>query len=104
MRTALLQAVSLYGEAIKSIMNEEFGDGIMSAIDMYATVAKIEGKGGEARVCVTLNGKVSIYAHLVRQLGAAWQITFRQCHEQAVREVRCFSSFAHAPRLPATNT
>lgn len=53
----LHEAVSLYGEAIKSIMNEEFGDGIMSAIDMYATVAKIEGKGGEARVCVTLNGK-----------------------------------------------
>ena len=39
-------------------MNEEFGDGIMSAIDMFATVTKIKGKGGEARCVVTLNGKV----------------------------------------------
>jgi cyanate lyase len=33
------------------------GDGIMSAIDMFFTVKSIEGKQGEKRVCLTLNGK-----------------------------------------------
>jgi len=31
--------------------------GIMSAIDMYATVEKVKGSQGEDRVLVTLNGK-----------------------------------------------
>lgn len=34
----MTEAVTHYGESIKAIMNEELGDGIMSAIDMYATV------------------------------------------------------------------
>ena len=34
----MTEAVTHYGESIKAIMNEEVGDGIMSAIDMYATV------------------------------------------------------------------
>lgn len=42
---------------IKAIVNEKFGDGIMSAIDMYATVEKVKGSQGEDRVLVTLNGK-----------------------------------------------
>ena len=33
------------------------GDGIMSAIDMFFTVKVIKGKGGEKRVCLTMNGK-----------------------------------------------
>ena len=49
-----------YAEAIKAIMNEELGDGIMSAIDMFATIDKIKGKTGEDRVVITLNGKVRI--------------------------------------------
>ena len=53
------QAVLHYGEAIKAIMNEELGDGIMSAIDMFATIEKIKGKTGEDRLVITLNGKVS---------------------------------------------
>ena len=38
---------------------QEFGDGIMSAIDMFATVDDVEGKLGEKRLVLTLNGKVS---------------------------------------------
>lgn len=53
----MTEAVTHYGESIKSIMNEELGDGIMSAIDMYATVDVIKGKGGENRLVITLNGK-----------------------------------------------
>jgi cyanate lyase len=51
------EAVLHYGEAIKAIMNEELGDGIMSAIDMYASVDVIKGKQGEKRFVITLNGK-----------------------------------------------
>lgn len=36
------------------------GDGIMSAIDMYMTVRKVQGKQGETRVVVTFNGKVRV--------------------------------------------
>jgi len=51
------EAVMHYGEAIKAIMNEEVGDGIMSAIDMYFNVKVIEGKAGEKRICLIMNGK-----------------------------------------------
>ena len=47
-----------YGEAIKAIMNEEAGDGIESAIDCFLDVKVIEGKAGEKRLCVVINGKV----------------------------------------------
>ncbi|GAB4823727.1 hypothetical protein N2152v2_010773 [Parachlorella kessleri] len=53
----LYEAVTHYGEALKAITNEEFGDGIMSAIDFYCTVGKIKGAGGEDRVLLTFNGK-----------------------------------------------
>lgn len=46
-----------YGEAIKAIMNEKFGDGIMSAIDFRLTIDKIKGDKGEDRMVVTMNGK-----------------------------------------------
>ncbi|KAL4440026.1 hypothetical protein ABPG75_003027 [Micractinium tetrahymenae] len=53
----MLEAVSHYGEALKAIINEKFGDGIMSAIDFYCTVDKVQGKQGENRVVITFNGK-----------------------------------------------
>lgn len=53
----MTEAVTHYGESIKAIMNEELGDGIMSAIDMYAMIDVIKGKGGENRLVITLNGK-----------------------------------------------
>ncbi|KAA6424890.1 MAG: Cyanate hydratase [Trebouxia sp. A1-2] len=53
----MTEAVTHYGESIKAIMNEELGDGIMSAIDMYATIDVIKGKAGENRLVISLNGK-----------------------------------------------
>ncbi|CAL8470288.1 g9830 [Coccomyxa elongata] len=53
----LYEAIMLYGESIKAIANEEFGDGIMSAIDMFATVDDVVGSAGEKRMVITLNGK-----------------------------------------------
>ncbi|KAK9812891.1 hypothetical protein WJX72_005312 [[Myrmecia] bisecta] len=53
----MTEAVLHYGEAIKAILNEECGDGIMSAIDMYGDLKVIEGKQGEKRFVIQLNGK-----------------------------------------------
>jgi cyanate lyase len=46
-----------YGNSIKAVMNEIFGDGIMSAIDFKLTVHKTKGDKGEDRMVVTMNGK-----------------------------------------------
>ncbi|MFQ5451596.1 MAG: cyanase [Nitrospinaceae bacterium] len=46
-----------YGESLKEIINEKFGDGIMSAIDFKLTVDKVKGDQGEDRVVITMNGK-----------------------------------------------
>lgn len=51
------EAITHYGEAIKSIINEQCGDGIMSAIDFYCDVGTTTGKSGEKRVVITFNGK-----------------------------------------------
>jgi cyanate lyase len=46
-----------YGNSIKAVMNEIFGDGIMSAIDFKLTIHKTKGDKGEDRMVVTMNGK-----------------------------------------------
>lgn len=46
-----------YGESILSVINEIFGDGIMSAIDFKLSVEKIKGDKGEDRVVMIWNGK-----------------------------------------------
>ncbi|XP_043690806.1 cyanate hydratase-like isoform X2 [Telopea speciosissima] len=51
------EAVMHFGESIKEIINEDFGDGIMSAIDFYCSVDKIKGVDGKDRVVVTFDGK-----------------------------------------------
>lgn len=51
------EAITHYGKAIKALINEKFGDGIMSAIDFYLTVGETKGKMGERRVVITFNGK-----------------------------------------------
>ena len=49
------------GEAIKAIINEEGGDGIMSAIDIYSSIETVQGKAGEKRIVLKLNGKFLPY-------------------------------------------
>ncbi|KAL3687752.1 hypothetical protein R1sor_014061 [Riccia sorocarpa] len=53
----LNEGVMHFAESIKDIINEEFGDGIMSAVGFYCSVEKQKGKEGEDRVVVILNGK-----------------------------------------------
>jgi cyanate lyase len=53
----LLEIVGVYGDALRAMANEMFGDGIMSAIDFSMDMEKVTGKEGETRVKLTLNGK-----------------------------------------------
>jgi cyanate lyase len=46
-----------YGEAMLDIIHEQFGDGIMSAIDFRFSIKKVKGSQGEDRVLMTWNGK-----------------------------------------------
>lgn len=56
----LYEIVGVYGETLKEIIHEKFGDGIMSAIDYSMTVGKEENPAGD-RVVITLNGKFLPY-------------------------------------------
>jgi cyanate lyase len=53
----LLEIVGVYGDALRSMANEMFGDGIMSAIDFTMEMEKVTGSEGEDRVKITMNGK-----------------------------------------------
>jgi len=50
----------VYGGALKEVIHEKFGDGIMSAIDFTLDVDKKEDPKGD-RVIVTMNGKFLPY-------------------------------------------
>lgn len=54
------EIVGVYGETIKELIGEKFGDGIMSAIDFTMNIDKQEDPKGD-RVVVTLNGKFLPY-------------------------------------------
>ncbi|MES9969626.1 MAG: cyanase [Candidatus Thiodiazotropha sp.] len=54
------EIVGVYGETIKEIINEKFGDGIMSAIDFSMKIDKEENPAGD-RVLVTMSGKFLPY-------------------------------------------
>ncbi len=56
----LYEILQVYGLAVKEIINEMFGDGIMSAIDFKIDVEKVEKPEG-ARVVITLDGKFLPY-------------------------------------------
>ncbi len=54
------EAISVYGGAIKEMIHEMFGDGIMSAINFSMDIAKKEHPEG-SRVVVTMSGKFLPY-------------------------------------------
>ncbi|MGC8480955.1 MAG: cyanase [Acidimicrobiales bacterium] len=54
------EALMVYGPAIRELMFEEFGDGIMSAINFSIDMERKEDPGGD-RVVVTFNGKFLPY-------------------------------------------
>ena len=54
------EIVNVYGTTIKELIHEEFGDGIMSAIDFKMDIVRAPDPKGD-RVVVTLNGKFLPY-------------------------------------------
>ena len=54
------EIVGVYGDTIKEIIHEKFGDGIMSAIDYSMDISKEENPAGD-RVVITMNGKFLPY-------------------------------------------
>ena len=54
------EVLQVYGPTIKALIHEEFGDGIMSAINFRLDVARREDPAGD-RVVVTLDGKFLPY-------------------------------------------
>ncbi|WP_390890275.1 cyanase [Dietzia maris] len=54
------EALMVYGPALKALIHEEFGDGIMSAINFQVDIARRSDPGGD-RVVVTFDGKFLDY-------------------------------------------
>ena len=54
------EIIYVYGDTIKELIHEEFGDGIMSAIDFDLTVDRVEIPKGD-RVKVSMTGKFLKY-------------------------------------------
>lgn len=54
------EAISVYGPALKELIHEEFGDGIMSAINFSIDIKRRPHPDGD-RVVVTLDGKFLDY-------------------------------------------
>jgi len=56
----LYEVLQVYGPAIKQLIHEDFGDGIMSAISFNADVTREESEDGP-RVRITFDGKFLPY-------------------------------------------
>jgi cyanate lyase len=56
----LQEMVQVYGRSISELIREEFGDGIMSAIDFTMALERVADPKGD-RVQITLNGKFLPY-------------------------------------------
>ena len=56
----LYEIVGVYGETLKDVIQEKFGDGIMSAIDFSMEVDREQNPKGD-RVVITMNGKFLPY-------------------------------------------
>jgi len=54
------EITQVYGPAIKAVIHEKFGDGIMSAIDFEMDIERVPDPKGD-RVKVTYNGKFHPY-------------------------------------------
>lgn len=56
----LYEVVNVYGTTMKTLIEEEFGDGIMSAIDFTMDISREENPAGD-RVKIVLDGKFLPY-------------------------------------------
>jgi len=58
----LYEIVGVYGPTMKALIQEEFGDGIMSAIDFDMVITRVPNPKGD-RVKVEMSGKFLAYAN-----------------------------------------
>ncbi len=56
----LYEVIQVYGPALKALIHEEFGDGIMSAINFKIDLERVPDPAGD-RVRITLDGKFLPY-------------------------------------------
>jgi cyanate lyase len=56
----LYEIVGVYGPTIKALINEKFGEGIMSAIDFDMQITRVENPKGD-RVKIEMSGKYLAY-------------------------------------------
>lgn len=56
----LYEVMGVYGDTVKELIHEKFGDGIMSAIDYTMSVERESDPKGD-RVVITMNGKFLPY-------------------------------------------
>lgn len=54
------EMINVYGDTMKELIHEKFGDGIMSAIDFSMEIDKEENPAGD-RVVIKMNGKFLPY-------------------------------------------
>ncbi|MCM2417331.1 cyanase [Streptomyces sp. RKAG293] len=51
------EMLQVYGTTLKALIHEQFGDGIISAINFRLDVRKVEDPDGGSRAVITLDGK-----------------------------------------------
>jgi cyanate lyase len=51
------EMVQIYGSTLKALVHEQFGDGIISAINFKLDIKKVADPDGGERAVITLNGK-----------------------------------------------
>ncbi|WP_199810694.1 cyanase [Streptomyces rimosus] len=54
------EAIGLYGSALRELIHEQFGDGIMSAVDFRLDLRRVPNPEGD-RVVIVLDGKFLAY-------------------------------------------
>lgn len=55
------EMVHVYGTTLKALVHEQFGDGIISAINFKLDIKKVEDPEGGSRAVITLDGKFLPY-------------------------------------------
>ncbi|WP_246805941.1 cyanase [Ensifer sp. ENS10] len=55
------EMVQVYGTTLKALVHEQFGDGIISAINFKMDIKKVEDPEGGSRAIITLDGKFLPY-------------------------------------------
>jgi len=51
------EMVQIYGTTLKALVHEQFGDGIISAINFRLDIRKVDDPEGGSRAVITLDGK-----------------------------------------------